>query len=194
MERHRIQYLVMLRLRAERDFSRMSILHIAPEPFFREPFRNWFRRYITADLNQSRVNYRLDLRQLPFHNSSFDCVFASHVLEYIREDDEALSEIRRVLTPLGVAILMVPIVAVTTIEYPGAYEHGHIRAPGMDYFDRYKKHFAKVEILSSNDFPTKHQVFIYEDRSRWPSKDRPFARAMPGERHPALVPICYVGS
>ena len=194
MERHRLQYLVMKTLGDQMDFSRMSMLHFAPERFFREPFGKWFHSYATADFNKSDVNYQIDLRGLPFEDRSFDCVYASHVLEHIKEDDRALSEISRVLTPSGIAVLPVPIVSVTTIEYPKAYEFGHVRAPAADYFQKYERYFAKVKTFSSNDFPSKFQVFIYEDRTAWPTKERPLARPMEGERHIDIVPVCYASS
>lgn len=193
-ERHRLQYLTMKTLRDQMDFSQMSMLHVAPERFFRELFSKWFRNYTTADITKTDVNYRVDLRDLPFKDNSFDCVYASHVLEHIKEDDQALSEIKRVLTPSGLAVLPVPIVSATTIEYPKAYEHGHVRAPGPDYFEKYKKYFAKVQTFSSNNFPSKYQVFIYEDRTVWPTPERPLAHAMEGETHIDIVPIGYVSS
>jgi SAM-dependent methyltransferase len=194
MERHRLQYLVMKTLGDQRDFSRMSMLHFAPERFFRELFSKWFRNYTTADIARTNVNYQLDLRDLPFKDNSFDCVYASHVLEHIKEDDRALSEIKRVLTPSGIAVLPVPIVSVTTIEYPKAYEFGHVRAPGPDYFEKYEKYFATVKTFSSNDFPSKYQVFIYEDRTVWPTSERPLAYPMEGEKHIDIVPVGYGSS
>jgi hypothetical protein len=101
----------------------------------------------------------------------------------------AFSEISRVLAPTGAAVLPVPIVATNTIEYPRPYEFGHIRAPGPDYYDKYKKHFARVELSSSNDFSEEFQVFIYEDRTGWPSAQRPLARPIEGKRHNDIVAV-----
>lgn len=194
MERHRLQYLVMKTLGDQMGFSRMSMLHFAPEQFFQELFRKWFGNYTTADLNSVDVDYQADLRDLPFDDNSFDCVYASHVLEHIKEDDRALSEIARVLTPSGIAVLPVPIVAVATIEYPEAHEHGHVRAPGPDYFDKYEKYFSKTQAFSSDEFPSKYQLFICEDRKGWPTEERPLVRAMEGEKHTDIVPVAYASS
>jgi predicted SAM-dependent methyltransferase len=194
LERHRLQYLVMKTLGAQMDFSRMSLLHVAPERVFRELFSKWFRHYTTADLARADVRSQSDLRALPFADKSFDCVYASHVLAHIKEDDRALSEIQRVLTPSGIAILPVPIVSVITIEYPHAYEFGHVRAPGVDYLEKYTKYFAKVKTWSSHDFPSKYQVFIYEDRTVWPTPERPLAHPMAGEKHMDIIPVGYVSS
>jgi hypothetical protein len=65
VERHRLQYLVMKTLGAQIDFSRMSLLHFAPERVFRELFSKWFRHYTTADMARADVHYQIDLRALP---------------------------------------------------------------------------------------------------------------------------------
>ena len=191
MERHRLQYLVMKNLAEQVDFSQSSMLHFAPEQHLRQHFRKWFYKYTTADLNRADVDYKADLRELPFESNTFDFVFASHVLEHIKDDERALSEISRVLAPTGAAILPVPIVATKTIEYPRPYEFGHIRAPGPDYYEKYKKHFARVKLFSSNDFSEEFQVFIYEDRTGWPSAQRPLARPIEGKRHSDIVAVAY---
>ncbi len=190
-ERHRLQYLVMKSLGSEMDFSRMSMLHIAPEQNLQLLFRNWFYRYTTADLNKADVDYQTDLRDLSFEDNMFDLVYASHVLEHINEDKQALSEISRILTPTGAAVLPVPIVSDKTIEYPRPYEYGHVRAPGPDYYEKYENHFAKVKTFSSKDFPGQFQLFIYEDMTVWPTEERPLARPMEGEKHADIVAVAY---
>src|SRR5690606_22016623 len=115
--------------------------------------------------------HKVDLQGLPFADASYDFVMASHVLEHVPDDRKALAEIRRILKPGGIAVLPVPIICKTTVEYPAPnpYESNHVRAPGLDYFDRYDEHFARVERFTSEQMPAKHQVFIYEDRSGFPS-------------------------
>jgi ubiquinone/menaquinone biosynthesis C-methylase UbiE len=167
------------------------MLHFAPEKHLRQLFRSWFYKYTTADLKRADVDYQADLRNLPFDRSAFDVVYASHVLEHVKEDELALSEISRVLAPKGVAVLPVPIVAANTIEYPRPYEFGHVRAPGIDYYEKYKKHFDRVELFSSSEFAAEFQVFIYEDRTTWPSKQRPLARPMEGKKHADIVAVAY---
>jgi len=196
LERHRLQALVLAELSKFYDFSRLAMLHVAPEPFFRKRFQKTFRRYTSSDLNMAGVDLRADLRHLPVGNAHYDLVFASHVLEHINEDHEALAEIRRVLRPGGLAILPVPLVAPRTIEYPGPNDHeeGHVRAPGPDYYDRYREYFSSLSIYSSADFPEEFQTFSYEDRSRWPTPAMPLRPPMEGERHPQTVPVCFVDS
>ena len=141
------------------------------------------------------VDYNFDLQErVPFQDGSFDIVFASHVLEHISDDNHAIAEIRRVIRPGGFAILPVPIVSEVTIDYPepNLFETGHVRAPGYDYFDRYRKHFDRVEEFTSESFSDKYQLYIYEDRSNFPSKESPLRTPMLGTKHNDVVPVCFV--
>jgi SAM-dependent methyltransferase len=194
LERHRLQYLAVMEIFERIDVSGMKILHFAPEPFFREIFSRRFGKYETADLCMKQVDHKVDIQSLPFKDATYDFVFASHVLEHIPDDKKAIQEIRRILKPNGVAILPVPVVCEKTIEYPEANpkEAYHVRAPGLDYFEKYKPHFSKVETRTSDSLPEKYQVYVYEDRSGWPTKDCPLRPPMIGERHIDFVPVCYV--
>lgn len=49
-----------------------------------------------------------DIRALPLPDSSVDLVLATDVVEHVNEDRLALSEIRRILRPEGVALITVP--------------------------------------------------------------------------------------
>jgi SAM-dependent methyltransferase len=194
LERHRLQYLVVNDVLNGIDTSALRMLHFAPEPFFREFFSQRFGQYETADLNMRGVDHNVDLQKLPFEDHSYDFVFASHVLEHIPDDEKAISEIRRILKPNGIAILPVPLVAEKTIEYsvPNPHEFYHVRAPGFDYFDRYDRYFSKVDKISSDSLPSRHQLFVYENRSQWPTKECPLRPSMQGEKHIDIVPVCYV--
>lgn len=193
-ERHRLQWLVMMELAAKYDFSSMRLLHCAPEGFMRERFTGMFGRYESADLYEPEVDHQVDFCALPFGDAEYDCVFASHVLEHIADDRAAIREIHRILKPGGFAVLPVPIVAASTIEYPEAnpFEVGHVRAPGPDYLDRYRECFREVVEHESGSFPEEHQGFVYEQRDHWPAPEMPHKKAMPGERHLDIVPVCFV--
>ena len=194
LERHRVQYLVVNNVLNGINSSALKMLHFAPEPFFKELFSKRFGQYETADLNMRGVDHNVDLQKLQFEDQSYDFVFASHVLEHIPNDEKAISEIRRILKPNGIAILPVPLVAEKTIEYPepNPHEAYHVRAPGFDYFDRYERYFSKVDKISSDSLPSRYQLFVYENRSQWPTKECPLRPSMQGEKHIDIVPVCYV--
>ena len=194
LERHRLQYLVVRNVLGGVRTEETKLLHFAPEECFRLIFSREFPRYETADLFMQHVDHKVDITNLPFEDKTYDVIFASHVLEHIADDRKAIREIRRVLRPNGLAILPVPIVSACTIEYPEANPHeaGHVRAPGVDYFEKYRECFERVEAHSSELYPKDFQLFIYEDRSLWPTKECPRRRPMPGDKHPDFVPVCYV--
>src|SRR5215475_3157332 len=50
VERHRLQWVVVQKLRKERDFSKLRVLHIAPEPFITRLLKSICASYLSADL------------------------------------------------------------------------------------------------------------------------------------------------
>ena len=193
-ERHRLQYLVIQCVLEDFRTSEMAMLHFAPEAFFRSFFSKRIGKYETADLDREDVDHKVDIQNLPFADSSYDFVFASHVLEHVPDDLKAIKEIRRILKNNGVAILPVPMIAEKTIEYPKPIpqEDYHVRAPGyLDYFDRFTPFFSNIKRYTSHSFPNIYQLFVYEDRSKWPTDDCPLRPAMEGEKHIDVVPVCY---
>lgn len=193
LERHRLQFLVFNEVFNDTKTEGMTILHVAPESVFCALFKKRFGHYESADLSMDGVDHKVDLQNLPFCDASYDVVYASHVMEHISDDRKALSEISRILRPNGIAILPVPIVVNTTVEYPdpNPKEEWHVRAPGMDYYERYKTIFQRVDIYDSDAFPAKHQGYIYEDRSYWPTEACPLRTSMQGKKHVDIVPVCY---
>lgn len=75
---------------------------------------------------------KADIRKLPFAAASFDCVICSEVLEHIPEQQEALTELVRVLRPQGIIVISVPryyperICWLISPEYHNS-DGGHIR-------------------------------------------------------------------
>jgi SAM-dependent methyltransferase len=191
-ERHRLQYLVFKELTKCMDTKKMSMLHFAAEYFFVASFRAIFKTYITADLNAPKANVRVDLTCLSFRDNTFDVVYASHVVEHIKDDRAALSEMKRVLKPGGIAIIPVPIIGKNTIEYGQSNpdEYDHVRCPGEDYFERYRGFFSKVKLYKSTDFDERFQLYVYENRSVWP-ETMPLRPSEPGEKHLDYVPVCF---
>lgn len=194
LERHRLQFLVMTEVLKNSNSVGRRLLHFAPEPFFSDFFSKCFDRYETADLLRQGVDYNVDLQALPIDDATYDCVFASHVLEHVPDDRKAISEIRRILKPGGMAVLPVPLLAEHTVEYPepNPMETYHVRAPGFDYYERYEQFFSRIDKYSSDSMPERYQLYIYEDRTRWPTKECPLRPSMLGERHIDIVPVCYV--
>lgn len=165
-------------------FKGRKILHIAPEI---QIFK-WLNvaseiDYITGDKRTEGYRYpdsviNLDITQLPFDNDSFDVVICNHVLEHVKNDFQAMSEIYRVLRAEGVAILLIPIDKDIreTIEEPADVtftpeereahfgQFDHVRQYGLDYYDRLKSAGFEVEIIPPNqETIAKYGLFSEED-------------------------------
>lgn len=193
-ERHRVAASVISSRIQPYFLSRPpKTLHFAPESSISPLIQAFSASYETADLEAPGVDHQVDLIHLPFEDNSYDLIFASHVLEHIADDAAALSEIARILRPGGLAVLPVPIVQESTTEYPAPNprEHFHVRAPGTDYFDRYKKYFSSVEVIPSKDLPAEVQPFVYENRTKWPTKEFPYRQSSPGRFHSDFMPLCW---
>lgn len=118
------------------DRTRLHLfLEIAPS----RAFAHWVKSHPhvahrSCDLYMPEVDDRADICALPYADNTFDFVLCSHVLEHVDDVVKAASELRRVLRPDGVALLMVPICNVLT----ETYENPAVKTPE----DRWK-HFGQ---------------------------------------------------
>ena len=94
-----------------------SILDIAPSKPLSRFIKNLIAEsgfhvsYRTADLYMDGVDDRVDVMDMhAYGDNQFDFFICSHVLEHVADDRQALSELHRILKPMGQGILMVPIV------------------------------------------------------------------------------------
>ncbi|KQE95347.1 methyltransferase domain-containing protein [Acinetobacter lactucae] len=182
-ERARLQYLVMKQFFENFKNIDAKILHIAPEIAMQKYFKSKFKNYISADKFRTNVDIQFDVLDIPFPDESFDIVFASHVLLYPHDDIKAISEMRRILNPNGIAIIPVPIFAEKTVDdYSGNARWTH--QPGMDYFDRFRQFFPQVDLYYSNMFPEQYQLYMYDSQPKHPL-------AVDLIRREDIVPICY---
>lgn len=165
VERHRLQKLALDRLVAEEtiDFANARCLQIAPDAMTPVLVR-YCKTVVTADVNPKPGSIQLDMCAMDIPDETFDMVYASHVLEHIEHDMLAVKEASRILRPNGIAIFPIPVTGETTVEYgaPQPHEEFHWRRCGLDYFDRYKKYFAKVKVLYSSEFPEKYHAYVYD--------------------------------
>jgi len=125
------------------------MLHIAPESSLKKLFAGKENiKYITADLNDSAVDVKLDITQIPYDDNTFDVIICNHVLEHILDDRQAMRELLRVLKPNGWASLQVPIASDLEKTFEDATitspedrlrnfgQEDHVRWYGRDYPDR----------------------------------------------------------
>lgn len=70
LERHRLQYVVVMDVLKNMNASKMRMLHFAPEMFFMKIFSRLFGKYETADMSMKNVDYNVDIQHLPFDDAS----------------------------------------------------------------------------------------------------------------------------
>jgi SAM-dependent methyltransferase len=148
LERERLLWL-FLRSRSDLLAPPCRILHIAPEPQLEHRLRGLSGvKYVSGDLSSARADEVVDIRSMTFADGSFDGVICNHVLEHVPEDQQAMREIHRVLSPGGWAILQVPMdpKRAVTDEDPTITDRAvravrfgqadHVRVYGRDYAAR----------------------------------------------------------
>ncbi len=166
LERYRMLPLVMER---EVGAGALKILELAPKACFTnycQKKSSW--DYISSDLDSPTAMVHADLRAMPFESERFDVIICMHVMEHIKDDVVAFSEIERMLKHGGVGIICVPIRGEITQE--GAPEEewerlygqsDHVRYYGLDIEDRMKQAGLKVHRLDALTY------FSPDDLSRY---------------------------
>jgi SAM-dependent methyltransferase len=102
--RHRAIALLL----ARGDVAGRRLLHFAPEPLFDPVFaRLTAIERVTADLHIP-ADLRLDITEMDVPDRSFELILCSHVLEHVPDDRAAMSELFRVLSPGGLALVLTP--------------------------------------------------------------------------------------
>lgn len=80
--------------------------------------RRFAKRYVTADLYKPDVDLKLNIEETGLSDGEFDVIVFNHVLDYV-DDRKALSELRRILRPGGLLILMIDVTeGIATYEDP----------------------------------------------------------------------------
>ena len=128
------------------------MLHVAPEYCFIKRFKALPNLdYTTGDLESPLADIKMDIREIPFGDDTFDVVICNHTLEHVVEDLLAMKELYRVLKPGGWGILNSPINEKRDVTYedfsitdPKEMEkhfgqRDHVREYGLDYTDRLNK-------------------------------------------------------
>ena len=158
LERHR---LIWLYLKRETLFfnAEAKMLHIAPEHCFISRFEAIdTMEYVTGDIESPLAKVKMDIHEIPFDDNEFDIVFCNHVMEHVRDDQLAMSEIHRVLKSGGWGILQITLfrpLPDKTLEDPSVVDSrereklfgqdDHVRKYGLDYIDRLEKAGFEVE-------------------------------------------------
>jgi SAM-dependent methyltransferase len=190
LDRERLVYLSLLRV--TNAFAQQTrLLHVAPERQLSGILKNQATiDYLTADLHSTQVMVKMDISTIPFPDGHFDGIICNHVLEHVRDDRTAMTELYRVLRPTGWAILQVPISLALDRTYedfsittPAGREaafgqHDHVRIYARDYQDRLEDVGFKVNVFHwtarVHDFGGRRNRFGLNEREAVYLATKPF--------------------
>lgn len=189
VERHRMQYLVFNEVLTKWNAAGKKVLHIAPELCLKPCLSGHFGQYDTADLLRKDVNFtNEDVQHLSFADGTYDCVCISRVLVYPSNVDKAISELRRILKPGGIAFIAE---AYRAEKETPARRASRARVLGLDTLDLCRNHFARVDCLISNRYDAKYQLFSRIEIDGKLDEDAPDMLRQPGVGIMDLVAVCH---
>lgn len=164
LERHRFFALWMNRNLHE--VAGKDVLHFAPEEMIAERLRSYCKKYVGADIREGKADMAINIERMTLQDCSFDAIICLHVLEHVN-DELALSEMHRVLSVGGIAILMFPIVegwdrTLEEHDLPGVVfsapnrtkyfgQHDHVRYYGKDVRGRIEAAGFLLEEVTSQE-------------------------------------------
>jgi predicted SAM-dependent methyltransferase len=105
----------------------------------------------------------MDVTALPIDDNRYSLLWCSHVLEHVEDDVKAMSEMFRVLRPMGLAVVMVPVYGDATyedlsIKSPSERlryfkQADHVRLYGKDVEGRLASVGFRVKVISTSELP-----------------------------------------
>lgn len=131
----------------------ISLLDIAPTEHLQSFFKKYIKpeNYRTADLFMEGVDDKVDLQDMRiYRDNSWDIIVCSHVLEHVKDDRKAISEIFRVLNKNGIAILMAPILLEMEESCEAEKNRSYTEAERWKYFgqDDHERLYSKNDFIS----------------------------------------------
>lgn len=170
LERHRFAWLFLCRKSDLFLPRKQKMLHIAPERCLSARFRAIPNIvYLSTDLNDKFASVKMDITSIGFADNSFDAIFCSHTLEHVNNDRQAIAELRRVLSPSGWVLLMVPISSSSeTFEDPSITDprlrekyfgqSDHVRHYGHDFIERLRNVGLEVDCFSPESVAERSEI------------------------------------
>jgi SAM-dependent methyltransferase len=109
--------------------------------------------YARKTYGRANLRYAVgDCRYLPFASETFGLVVSFEVIEHIREQDQCLGEIQRVLSPDGKLIVSTPNALRQTKVIEEANPFHHKELTEDEFKDLLGRHFDNVQMLYQHEF------------------------------------------
>jgi predicted SAM-dependent methyltransferase len=117
-------------------------------------------------------NNSLDMMDIERENESYDWIVSNHVLEHVADDIQAIQELLRILTPLGVIHINIPnpVYNLETRDwgYPDPKTHGHYRHYGSDFLLRVDKALTSayaIQVVEIDDITDTLELVYFISKS-----------------------------
>jgi len=168
LDRDRLVWLYLEQLFHSLDHTRTyRFLEFAPRGALDKKIKGYpFISYRSADLTRKDVDEQVDLTAMStYPDNSVDILMCLHVLEHIPDDGAAMREIKRVLKPDGLGIVLVPLyvgvdethedpsINTEALRWKYFGQGDHVRQYGKrNFVDRLEAASLKVEQLGIAHF------------------------------------------
>jgi|GEM_PF-5935849 len=133
------------------------MLHCSPMGCLKDKFVEDFD-YVSIDfpprtsrLGVIEAGLNVDLRNTDFKDDYFDVIICTSVLDHIKETEQAIKEIFRILKPGGIAFIIVPIFKDIKSEQVEKPVLGNWWRCGLDFFQKYVDAGFETKIIEDND-------------------------------------------
>jgi SAM-dependent methyltransferase len=133
LERHRAVFATCKRLEIFTRFpAQAELLMISMDLSYHKQLAKHFK--VTAiTLEKQKGTVRADICSSPFDAGQFSVVTQAHMMEHVKDDRKATSEIFRLMSPGGIYISNVPCRGEETVEFDKVGKtHGHWRLYGTE--------------------------------------------------------------
>jgi SAM-dependent methyltransferase len=107
LERHRLSVLAIKSRNIDIDSNKIKILHVSPDRCIFNYLSGLKCDYYPVDINPDYPNIRhvADVTRLPYPDDYFDVILCNHVLDEVKSDRKALSEVKRTMKNDGILII-----------------------------------------------------------------------------------------
>lgn len=105
--------------------KKIKVLHFAPEKGLFDKLKRLNIEYIDGDINPALARNVIDITNIPYSDNYFDLIICSHVLGHVPDERKALSELKRVLSKNGKALIM----SLIDLNSKETFEDPNIKTP-----------------------------------------------------------------